>query len=231
MPKLLQRSIYKMTAITIIIGIILGGIIIFELVKQEQLGGVFFGINYMILIISFNNAYSNDLLPDYIFVAPYSYEQRKDLVKKSLQTRYRILCISFAVVVMASFGVGSLIRKELVNPFALVAEILLFCSILHMREYAPYLRSFHMGMLIIFSSLYMFCAIFLSGVEVFSIGMSQFLRDMEVEYVPDAVVLISVILISIVTTVICRVKCHEERLAFMADYESFSQLKRKEKTS
>lgn len=81
MPRILRRDIWRSTVkLFALFGVIsLVGVFFFQSDITRLYGVLFDG--YVILFL-FNSWFTSLRLPDYIFLAPYSYEMREDLVQK-----------------------------------------------------------------------------------------------------------------------------------------------------
>ncbi len=211
MPKLLQKNILKSSIISFIAAFLLNGII--WLFDGDITSSLFYAYN-LLLCAYFNSQIQTNLcalsLPDYMFIAPYSREQRKKLMQKGMEYKFWAVYIWQFGFVIAPLFVRSILLHDMSRIIFAGLEIIISASIIYSDGYAMYLSKVHPG-----KSLSM---TFLRFIEICMLR-DGFFSGSGVSDLIDLIIFLAIIIHSVGVIIICRVKFRDEMISCMADYE------------
>lgn len=212
MPKLLQKNILKSSIISFIAAFLLNRII--WMLDGDITTSSFFYAYNLLLWASFNSQMQTNLctfsLPDYMFIAPYSREQRKRLLQKGMEYKFCAVYIWQFGLVIAPLFVRSILLHDMSRIIFAGLEIIISASIIYSDGYAMYLSKVHPGKSF-FMTLFRFIEICMLR-DGFSSGSG-------VSDLIDLIIFLAIIIHSVGVIIICRVKFRDEMISCMADYE------------
>lgn len=140
MPKLLRKSIWKSMvelsllcllfyAVMAFVGTLVGG--------YHQVG---FFLDLIIVIVMYSFSESGSALPDYIFIAPFSFEDRKNLMRKFFIANMlmKFLCLSTLSFVSSFIEVVRFHNLQILASSFL--QIIILSGIVYVLSYVKYFR-------------------------------------------------------------------------------------------
>ena len=212
MPKLLQKNILKSSIISFIAAFLLNRII--WMLDGDITTSSFFYAYNLLLWAGFNSQIQTNLyafsLPDYMFIAPYSREQRKRLLQKGIEYEFWAVYIWQLGLVVAPLFVRSILLHDMSLIIFVGLEIIISASIIYSDGYAMYLSKVHPG-----KSFFM---TFFRFIEI-CILRDGFCSGSGVSDLIDLIIFLAIIIHSVGVIIICRVKFRDEMISCMADYE------------
>lgn len=223
MPKILWKNILDSSRRELVLAIVM--IPLFWLgITEGSFGGlnqVMYIYNLMISIFSIfsNHNRSAFELPQYMYLAPYSREQRQHYIQKMFKYRFRVSYI----VLLLPILITAIIRPDKTLTVSVIVyymcEMLVMAGILYCTSFDNYLGSVNPGRLTIFDVI-----MFMSAVVV---AASYDQNDSSLDLVQILISLvIGVFFISMIVS--CRKKYYDDIVRCMADYE-FAESKKDKK--
>lgn len=218
MPKLLRKNIYTTSMLSFLFCVVFAVINIIRLVNHSSIGAVYNGVNLFLWIIT-NPAMESKVfgftLPDYIFIAPFSKEQRKTLVRKGLC--YHVLAIGgwIMALVICPVMIYDIVHGDELQLLLCFTEAMILLSIVYSGAFLSYISKVDYGM-----SFFIGCIRFFQYVLFAGVAMS------EIEKI-DLILLLVDILFCIIVIFICRRKYYEPMLEYLADYEQSREKNKK----
>lgn len=218
MPKLLRKNIYKTSMISFVFCLVFAVINSIRLRNHSGIGAVYSGVNLFLWIIS-NPAMEFKVfgftLPDYIFIAPYSKEQRKTLVSKVL--RYHVLAIGgwIMALLICPVMIYDIVHGDELQLLVCFTEAMILLSIVYSGAFLDYISKVNFGM-----------SFFIGCIRFFQYVLFAGVATSELEKI-DVILLFVDIFLGIVVILICRRKYYEPMLHFLSDYEQSRETKKK----
>lgn len=223
MPKILWKNILDSSRRELVLAIVM--IPLFWLgITEGSFGGlnqVMYIYNLMISIFSIfsNHNRSAFELPQYMYLAPYSREQRQHYIQKMFKYRFRVSYI----VLLLPILITAIIRPDKTLTVSgivyYMCEMLVMAGISYFTSFDNYLGSVNPGRLTIFDVI-----MFMSAVVV---AASYDQNDSSLDLVQILISLvIGVFFISMIVS--CRKKYYDDIVRCMADYE-FAESKKDKK--
>ena len=211
MPKLLQKNILKSSIISFIAAFLLNRII--WPFDGDITLSLFYSYN-LLLWAGFNSQIQTNLstfsLPDYMFIAPYSREQRKRLLQKGMEYKFWAVYIWQLGLVVAPLFFRSILLHDMSLIIFAGLEIIVSASIIYSDGYAMYLSKVHIA-----------ASFFMTFFRFIEICMLRdgFFSGSGVSDLIDLIIFLAIIIHSVGVIIICRVKFRDEMISCMADYE------------
>ena len=212
MPKLLQRNILRNSFISLISSLIAVVCWSFFMVS----GYVYiYTLNLFLLVICKPELATSGLnvfvLPDYMYIAPYTKEQRKELIRKAQRYKFFAVYVWLIIIFVLPFGCIEYMRGNTSALIVCLGEVILSASLLYSNMFSLY---------IVKRSVYSFWLTF--GIKlamVLSFMMAvQTDKTAGTESVNIIIVLLALIS-SVILILVCRIKYQERMFSSMADYE------------
>ena len=219
MPKLLRKSIYGTSIISFLCCVVLTSVNFIRLSNNAEFCGVFNGLNLLLLIFSSSNIESkfNYVLPDYIFIAPYSKEQRKKLIRKSLLYNFIAAYSCILVLAICPMIIYAVLNGEVMKLTLCFTEIIIVFTMVYSGKYMKYTYEVNLNM-----------GVFLSGVRFFQYimfaGMSGSMSHITII---GTIIFFTIIIAGIIVILICRKKYYEPMVEYLADYERSREINKK----
>ena len=211
MPKLLQRNILRNSFISLISSLI--AVVCWSFYGQWL--RVYIYLESLLLVICKPEIATSGLnvfvLPDYMYIAPYTKEQRKELIRKAQRYKFFAVYVWLIIIFVLPFGCIEYMRGNTSALIVCLGEVILSASLLYSNMFSLY---------IVKRSVYSFWLTF--GIKlamVLSFMMAvQTDKTAGTESVNIIIVLLALIS-SVILILVCRIKYQERMFSSMADYE------------
>ena len=212
MPKLLQRNILRNSFISLISSLIAVVCWSFFMVS----GYVYiYTLNLFLLVICKPEIATSGLnvfvLPDYMYIAPYTKEQRKELIRKGQRYKFFAMYMWLIIILVLPFGYIEYMRGNISSVIVCLSEVILSASLLYSNTFSIY---------IVKNSVYRYWStVGLKLVMILMfIGAVQTDKTAGTESVNIIIVLL-VLISSVILILVCRIKYQDRMFSSMADYE------------
>lgn len=216
MPKLLRKDIYVTSLISFVGCSIICIMNFFRLSNSDTFEAIFNSINLFVWILT-NPSIEAKLfrfsLPDYIFIAPYSKEQRKGLLKKGMLYKFSTIFINVFLLIICPLLVKAILLNNILQIVRCIILTFILFTLIYSGLFTSYISKVNYGMELLIEALrlYQFCMF--GGVGAFENKMV------------DALIGASVIIAEIVVIFLCRSKYYEAMIGYLSDYERSREIK------
>ena len=209
MPKLLQKNICKRTIVVAIVVLLM---IAFNLLNGKTVLFLFTGLNFIFWIERIANGIHgihNNYLSDYMYIAPFSYEQRKNFIKISLLYDFYVSYLGILMLAIMPILVFAVIKGMKFLIIICITESILAFSLLYAGNYFEFLSRKN-----------------LSGVSVDLIYFIMFtlMSGLDGLTIVDIIIIICIIAVSVLLAIVCHKKYYELVTSYYTDYELSRQL-------
>ena len=139
MPKLLQRNILRNSYISLISSLIAVVGWSFFMVS----GYVYIYTLNLFLLVTCNPEIATSglnvfVLPDYMYIAPYTKEQRKDLIRKGQRYKFFAVYVWLIIIFVLPFGCIEYMRGNTSALIVCLSEVILSASLLYSNIFSLY---------------------------------------------------------------------------------------------
>lgn len=210
MPKLLQRNILRNSFISLISSLIAVVCWSFFMVS----GYVYiYTLNLFLLVTCKPEIATSGLnvfvLPDYMYIAPYTKEQRKELIRKAQRYKFFAVYVWLIIIFVLPFGCIEYMRGNTSALIVCLGEVILSASLLYSNIFSLY---------IVKRSVYSFWLTF--GIKLAMVVSFMMAADKTAgtESV-NVIIVLLVIVSSVILILVCRIKYQDKMFSSMADYE------------
>ena len=215
MPKLLQRNILRNSFISLISSLIAVVCWSFFMVS----GYVYiYTLNLFLLVICKPEIATSGLnvfvLPDYMYIAPYTKEQRKELIRKAQRYKFFAVYVWLIIIFVLPFGCIEYMRGNTSALIVCLGEVILSASLLYSNIFSQY---------IVKRSVYSFWLTF--GIKLAMVVSFMMAADKTAgtESV-NVIIVLLVIVSSVILILVCRIKYQDKMFSSMADYEYIKKI-------
>lgn len=212
MPKLLQRNILRNSYISLISSLI--AVVCWSVFMVSGYAYIYTLNTFLLVTCNPEIAISGlqgFVLPDYMYIAPYTKEQRKDLIRKGQRYKFFAVYVWLIIIFVLPFGCIEYMRGNTSALIVCLSEVILSASLLYSNIFSLY---------IVKRSVYSFWLTFgikLAMVVSFMMAV-QTDKTAGTESVNIIIVLLALIS-SVILILVCRIKYQERMFSSMADYE------------
>ena len=215
MPKLLQRNILRNSFISLISSLIAVVCWSFFMVS----GYVYiYTLNLFLLVTCKPEIATSGLnvfvLPDYMYIAPYTKEQRKELIRKAQRYKFFAVYVWLIIIFVLPFGCIEYMRGNTSALIVCLSEVILSASLLYSNIFSLY---------IVKRSVYSFWLTF--GIKLAMVVSFMMAADKTAgtESV-NVIIVLLVIVSSVILILVCRIKYQDKMFSSMADYEYIKKI-------
>lgn len=215
MPKLLQRNILRNSFISLISSLIAVVCWSFFMVS----GYVYiYTLNLFLLVICKPEIATSGLnvfvLPDYMYIAPYTKEQRKELIRKAQRYKFFAVYVWLIIIFVLPFGCIEYMRGNTSALIVCLSEVILSASLLYNNIFSLY---------IVKRSVYSFWLTF--GIKLAMVVSFMMAADKTAGTESVNVIIVLLVLISsVILILVCRIKYQDKMFSSMADYEYIKKI-------
>ncbi len=210
MPKLLQRNILRNSYISLISSLI--AVVCWSVFMVSGYAYIYTLNTFLLVTCNPEIAISGlqgFVLPDYMYIAPYTKEQRKDLIRKGQRYKFFAVYVWLIIIFVLPFGCIEYMRGNTSALIVCLSEVILSASLLYSNIFSLY---------IVKRSVYSFWLTF--GIKLAMVVSFMMAADKTAgtESV-NVIIVLLVIVSSVILILVCRIKYQERMFSSMADYE------------
>lgn len=212
MPKLLQRNILRNSYISLISSLI--AVVCWSVFMVS--GYVYIYTLNLFLLVTCNPEIATSglnvfVLPDYMYIAPYTKEQRKELIRKGQRYKFFAMYMWLIIILVLPFGYIEYMRGNMSSVIVCLSEVILSASLLYSNTFSIY---------IVKNSVYRYWSTV--GLKLVMILMFFWAVQTDKTAGTESVNVIIVLLVlvsSVILILVCRIKYQDKMFSSMADYE------------
>ena len=211
MPKLLQKNILISSFVSLIIS--LTAVVCWSFFQVSSYKYIYASNLFLVVMCKPEIAagLSVFVLPDYMYIAPYTKEQRKELIRKGQRYKFFAMYMWLIIILVLPFGYIEYMRGNISSVIVCLSEVILSASLLYSNTFSIY---------IVKNSVYRYWStVGLKLVMILMfIGAVQTDKTAGTESVNIIIVLL-VLISSVILILVCRIKYQDRMFSSMADYE------------
>lgn len=210
MPKLLQKNILISSFVSLIIS--LTAVVCWSFFQVSSYKYIY-ALNLFLVVMckpEIAAGLSVFVLPDYMYIAPYTKEQRKELIRKGQRYKFFAMYMWLIIILVLPFGYIEYMRGNISSVIVCLSEVILSASLLYSNTFSIY---------IVKNSVYRYWStVGLKLVMILMfIGAVQTDKTAGTESVNIIIVLL-VLISSVILILVCRIKYQDRMFSSMADY-------------
>ena len=215
MPKLLQRNILRNSFISLISSLIAVVCWSFFMVS----GYVYiYTLNLFLLVICKQEIARSELnvfvILDYMYIAPYTKEQRKELIRKAQRYKFFAVYVWLIIIFVLPFGCIEYMRGNTSALIVCLSEVILSASLLYSNIFSLYIVKRSV------CSFWLTFGIKLAMVVSFMMAADKTAGTESV----NVIIVLLVIVSSVILILVCRIKYQDKMFSSMADYEYIKKI-------
>ena len=215
MPKLLQRNILRNSFISLISSLIAVVCWSFFMVS----GYVYiYTLNLFLLVICKPEIATSGLnvfvLPDYMYIAPYTKAKRKELIRKAQRYKFFAVYVWLIIIFVLPFGCIEYMRGNTSALIVCLSEVILSASLLYSNIFSLYIVKRSV------CSFWLTFGIKLAMVVSFMMAADKTAGTESV----NVIIVLLVIVSSVILILVCRIKYQDKMFSSMADYEYIKKI-------
>ena len=215
MPKLLQRNILRNSYISLISSLI--AVVCWSVFMVSGYAYIYTLNTFLLVTCNPEIAISGlqgFVLPDYMYIAPYTKEQRKDLIRKGQRYKFFAVYVWLIIIFVLPFGCIEYMRGNTSALIVCLSEVILSASLLYSNIFSLY---------IVKRSVYSFWLTF--GIKLAMVVSFMMAADKTAgtESV-NLIIVLLVIVSSVILILVCRIKYQDKMFSSMADYEYIKKI-------
>ena len=211
MPKLLQKNILISSFVSLIIS--LTAVVCWSFFQVSSYKYIY-ALNLFLVVMckpEIAAGLSVFVLPDYMYIAPYTKEKRKELIRKGQRYKFFAMYMWLIIILVLPFGYIEYMRGNISSVIVCLSEVILSASLLYSNTFSIY---------IVKNSVYRYWStVGLKLVMILMfIGAVQTDKTAGTESVNIIIVLL-VLISSVILILVCRIKYQDRMFSSMAHYE------------
>lgn len=215
MPKLLQKNILISSFVSLIIS--LTAVVCWSVFMVSGYAYIYTLNTFLLVTCNPEIAISGlqgFVLPDYMYIAPYTKEQRKDLIRKGQRYKFFAVYVWLIIIFVLPFGCIEYMRGNTSALIVCLSEVILSASLLYSNIFSLY---------IVKRSVYSFWLTF--GIKLAMVVSFMMAADKTAgtESV-NVIIVLLVIVSSVILILVCRIKYQDKMFSSMADYEYIKKI-------
>lgn len=215
MPKLLQRNILRNSYISLISSLI--AVVGWSVFMVSGYAYIYTLNTFLLVTCNPEIAISGlqgFVLPDYMYIAPYTKEQRKDLIRKGQRYKFFAVYVWLIIIFVLPFGCIEYMRGNTSALIVCLSEVILSASLLYSNIFSLY---------IVKRSVYSFWLTF--GIKLAMVVSFMMAADKTAGTESVNVIIVLLVLISsVILILVCRIKYQDKMFSSMADYEYIKKI-------
>ena len=215
MPKLLQRNILRNSYISLISSLI--AVVCWSVFMVSGYAYIYTLNTFLLVTCNPEIAISGlqgFVLPDYMYIAPYTKEQRKDLIRKGQRYKFFAVYVWLIIIFVLPFGCIEYMRGNTSALIVCLSEVILSASLLYSNIFSLY---------IVKRSVYSFWLTFGIKLAIVVSFMMAADKTAGTESV-NVIIVLLVIVSSVILILVCRIKYQDKMFSSMADYEYIKKI-------
>ena len=211
MPKLLQKNILISSFVSLIIS--LTAVVCWSFFQVSSYKYIY-ALNLFLVVTckpEIAAGLSVFVLPDYMYIAPYTKEQRKELIRKGQRYKFFAMYMWLIIILVLPFGYIEYMRGNISSVIVCLSEVILSASLLYSNTFSIY---------IVKNSVYRYWSTV--GLKLVMIlmffGAVQTDKTAGTESVNIIIVLL-VLISSVILILVCRIICQREAACVFMEYK------------
>lgn len=216
MPKLLQKNILISSFVSLIIS--LTAVVCWSFFQVSSYKYIY-ALNLFLVVTckpEIAAGLSVFVLPDYMYIAPYTKEQRKELIRKGQRYKFFAMYMWLIIILVLPFGYIEYMRGNMSSVIVCLSEVILSASLLYSNTFSIY---------IVKNSVYRYWSTV--GLKLVMILMFFWAVQTDKAVGTQSVNVIIVLLVlisSVILILVCRIKYQDKMFSSMADYEYIKKI-------
>lgn len=216
MPKLLQKNILISSFVSLIIS--LTAVVCWSFFQVSSYKYIY-ALNLFLVVMckpEIAAGLSVFVLPDYMYIAPYTKEQRKELIRKGQRYKFFAMYMWLIIILVLPFGYIEYMRGNISSVIVCLSEVILSASLLYSNTFSIY---------IVKRSVYSFWLTF--GIKLAMVVSFMMAVQTDKTAGTESVNIIIVLLVlisSVILILVCRIKYQDRMFSSMADYEYIKKI-------
>lgn len=216
MPKLLQKNILISSFVSLIIS--LTAVVCWSFFQVSSYKYIY-ALNLFLVVTckpEIAAGLSVFVLPDYMYIAPYTKEQRKELIRKGQRYKFFAMYMWLIIILVLPFGYIEYMRGNMSLVIVCLSEVILSASLLYSNTFSIY---------IVKNSVYRYWSTV--GLKLVMILMFFWAVQTDKTAGTESVNVIIVLLVlvsSVILILVCRIKYQDKMFSSMADYEYIKKI-------
>ena len=216
MPKLLQKNILISSFVSLIIS--LTAVVCWSFFQVSSYKYIY-ALNLFLVVTckpEIAAGLSVFVLPDYMYIAPYTKEQRKELIRKGQRYKFFAMYMWLIIILVLPFGYIEYMRGNMSLVIVCLSEVRLSASLLYSNTFSIY---------IVKNSVYRYWSTV--GLKLVMIlmffGAVQSDKAVGTQSV-NVIIVLLVLISSVILILVCRIKYQDKMFSSMADYEYIKKI-------
>lgn len=216
MPKLLQKNILISSFVSLIIS--LTAVVCWSFFQVSSYKYIY-ALNLFLVVTckpEIAAGLSVFVLPDYMYIAPYTKEQRKELIRKGQRYKFFAMYMWLIIILVLPFGYIEYMRGNMSLFIVCLSEVILSASLLYSNTFSIY---------IVKNSVYRYWSTV--GLKLVMIlmffGAVQSDKAVGTQSV-NVIIVLLVLISSVILILVCRIKYQDKMISSMADYEYIKKI-------
>ena len=139
MPKLLQKNILISSFVSLIIS--LTAVVCWSFFQVSSYKYIY-ALNLFLVVTckpEIAAGLSVFVLPDYMYIAPYTKEQRKELIRKGQRYKFFAMYMWLIIILVLPFGYIEYMRGNMSLVIVCLSEVILSASLLYSNTFSIYI--------------------------------------------------------------------------------------------
>ena len=211
MPKLLQKNILISSFVSLIIS--LTAVVCWSFFQVSSYKYIY-ALNLFLVVMckpEIAAGLSVFVLPDYMYIAPYTKEQRKELIRKGQRYKFFAMYMWLIIILVLPFGYIEYMRGNISSVIVCLSEVILSASLLYSNTFSIY---------IVKNSVYRYW----STVGLKLVMILMFIVAVQIDKTAgtesvNIIIVLLVLITSVILILVCRIKYQDRMFSSMADYE------------
>lgn len=216
MPKLLQKNILISSFVSLIIS--LTAVVCWSFFQVSSYKYIY-ALNLFLVVTckpEIAAGLSVFVLPDYMYIAPYTKEQRKELIRKAQRYKFFAVYVWLIIIFVLPFGCIEYMRGNTSALIVCLGEVILSASLLYSNIFSLYIVKRSV------CSFWLTFGIKLAMVVSFMMAV-QTDKTAGTESV-NVIIVLLVLVSSVILILVCRIKYQDKMFSSMADYEYIKKI-------
>ena len=211
MPKLLQKNILISSFVSLIIS--LTAVVCWSFFQVSSYKYIY-ALNLFLVVTckpEIAAGLSVFVLPDYMYIAPYTKEQRKELIRKGQRYKFFAMYMWLIIILVLPFGYIEYMRGNMSLVIVCLSEVILSASLLYSNTFSIY---------IVKNSVYRYWSTVGLKLVMILMFFGAVQSDKAVGTQSVNVIIVLLVLIRyVIHILVCRIKYQDKMFSSMADYE------------
>lgn len=225
MPKLLQKSIFKASINTALLGFLVAMIFVGSILYHGKIATSFNVINLFFIVAEMSIDKKSMLrfeLPDYMYIAPYSGDQIQGLIRKGMKYKFMAIYITIFLIVITPVIIYSIINSNVMSFIICIAEAVIIFTSLYSGMHLRYLIKVNVFSYVAIEMVFFLQYVIFAAVADYSnhSGETNHIFEVIKNHMSDVALLGCLMIGGIIAAIFCRVKYFKPMVCYLSDYEN-----------